>query len=145
MAASLVSGVQQATSHWRLRAVGVANLQAQLPVDVAQFVSILPVAGFAISLLALCGLLAKQLLRHGLMTAITAILVTVTGFQIAAYFAAAGRNHVQNLVALKACDYCSPPYPSTVASSYVVVSVIILAIAALAILEARLANRSGEI
>jgi hypothetical protein len=75
------------------------------------------------------------------MTSVVAILVTLTGFQIAAYFAAANRNYLQNLNALRACDYCSPPYPSTVASSYVGVSAIMITVAVLAILEARLANR----
>ena len=141
MAASLVSGVQQATSHWRLRALGVANLHAPSPVDVSHFASLLPTAGFAIALLALCGMLAKKLLRNALMKAIAAVLLTLAGFQIAAYLAAATRNHTQNAIAWRACDYCSPPYPSTVASSYLVVSAIVLTMAALAIFEARQANR----
>ena len=141
MASSLVSGVQQATSHWRLRSLGVASLHAQSPVDVSHFASLLPVAGFAIALLALCGMLAKKLFRNALMKAIAAVLLTVTGFQIAGYIAGAARNHTQNALAWRACDYCSPPYPSTVASSYLVVSALILTMATLAIFEARQANR----
>ncbi|NBV27074.1 MAG: hypothetical protein EBR99_07160 [Actinobacteria bacterium] len=86
-------------------------------------------------------MLAKKLLRNAVMKAIAAVLLTLAGFQIAAYLAAATRNHTQNAIAWRACDYCSPPYPSTVASSYLVVSAIVLTMAALAIFEARQANR----
>jgi hypothetical protein len=137
---SLVSGVQEATNSWRLRSVGVSTFATHIPIDVRHFTSLLPVAGIAFSLLALCGLLASQLVRFTVSLAISAVALTLLGFQIAAYISAAHRNNAQNQIAQLACDYCSSPFPPVFAWGYLVVSILLVCAIALATFEARSAR-----
>ena len=137
---SLFTGVQQAANGWRLRSVGVSTFNTASPVDVRHFTSLLPVAGIAISLLALCALLSKQHVRFALSVSIVVVLTTLLGFQVAAYIASTHRNQLRNRIARLACDYCSPPFPTFAPTCYLVLSLLLVSMVVLAAFETKKAS-----
>ena len=142
VALSLTSGVQDASSRWRLRAISIGAFISDAPHEVLRFSSLLPFAGFSITMFGLGLIVSRGLIRSTLKKAAIAVTGLVVFFQVGAYVAAASWFHSENQAALRRCDYCSMPHPRLFEWPYAITSsVLVLLLLILLLLNRERASR----